>query len=247
MQFKGILPEAISSLIWRDGCYDPKTTLKLINLLKKGDTFLDIGAHFGYFTLIGQSLVSFSGKVISIEPMPSTYSSLQQNIEHNGLTQYCTCVQKGAFNESKRTEFMDYGVVFSSLNGGFDPRTSYRNEGHGKPVQVDLETVDVILEQLDAGRIDVVKIDAESSEFYAVQGMMETVRKYLPSIIIEVDTADVIDNEKGLGAILALLEPLGYALFDLKDDKFIKVDEREIQEFGNLVLMVEDNKKQAEL
>lgn len=236
MQFCGVLPEAISSQIWREGFYDPKTTLKLIKLLKKGDTFLDIGAHFGYFTLIGQSLVSSTGQVVSIEPMPGTYRYVTKNIAVNNLSKSCLSVQKGAFDKPRDAEFMDYGIVYSSLNGGFSPRTRYRKAEQGRLVKVELDSVDSILAQFNVNQVDVVKIDAESSEYFVIRGMMETIKVYRPSIIIEVDAADIQD-ETGIKAILSLLEPFGYGLFDLSGDEFVALNVESIQKFGNLILM----------
>lgn len=49
----------------------------LIKNLNQGDNFVDIGAHYGYFTLLGAHLVGKGGRVF-FEPGKSTYSLLEK-------------------------------------------------------------------------------------------------------------------------------------------------------------------------
>ena len=47
--------------------------------ISPGDIVWDIGAHYGYFSLKASCLVGDEGKVLSIEPTPSTYKKLYAN------------------------------------------------------------------------------------------------------------------------------------------------------------------------
>src|SRR5260370_19378228 len=47
-------------------------------------TVVDIGAHGGYFSLIGASRVGATGRVYAFEPYPASFEELQRNIEPNG-------------------------------------------------------------------------------------------------------------------------------------------------------------------
>src|SRR5260370_25613059 len=47
-------------------------------------TVVDIGAHGGYFSLIGASRVGATGRVYAFEPYPASFRELQRNIELNG-------------------------------------------------------------------------------------------------------------------------------------------------------------------
>lgn len=59
-------------------------TLKL--LLKPGQFFLDCGANLGLWTLVAAAAVGQKGKVTALEPNPSTFEKLVQNVKANGLT-----------------------------------------------------------------------------------------------------------------------------------------------------------------
>ena len=61
----------IGAAIARDRSYEPHVTAAVRRMLRPGDTFLDIGANIGYFTLMGSSLVGSTGRVIALEPNPS--------------------------------------------------------------------------------------------------------------------------------------------------------------------------------
>lgn len=120
--FLGLLPEAVSTLVWRTTYFDEAVCLTLLRTLKPGSVFVDIGAHFGFFSLLGSHLVGPNGRVISIEAMPSTFARLQKNIEHNSEHNNVTLYQGAAFDHATELEFHDFGVVASSLNSAFGSR-----------------------------------------------------------------------------------------------------------------------------
>src|ERR1700683_2877872 len=49
-------------------------------LVKMGDTFVDIGAHHGYYSLIASNQVGQKGKVIAFEPVPENRKLLKENL-----------------------------------------------------------------------------------------------------------------------------------------------------------------------
>src|SRR5690606_9607362 len=51
----------------------------LINNLNSNDTFWDIGAHYGYFSILSSELVGLEGRVLSIEASPTTFNILEKN------------------------------------------------------------------------------------------------------------------------------------------------------------------------
>jgi precorrin-6B methylase 2 len=54
---------------------------KLINnVVNKGDVFIDIGAHFVYFSLMSSKILGEKGKVISIEASKAISSILEKNV-----------------------------------------------------------------------------------------------------------------------------------------------------------------------
>jgi hypothetical protein len=72
-------------LFWRGGnYYEPLTRELLRMLLKPGDTFLDLGAHAGFFSLtVGRHIPGV--QVIAFEPNPKNFRMLETNAAANGL------------------------------------------------------------------------------------------------------------------------------------------------------------------
>jgi len=78
--------------IYLTGCKSHPSEIRLakwmINNIQSGWAVMDIGAHFGYYTMLLQRLVGSNGKVIAFEPSPLAYEKLSANagIEANIVT-----------------------------------------------------------------------------------------------------------------------------------------------------------------
>jgi FkbM family methyltransferase len=63
----------------RKTMYEPARSDFLFNVLRPGDTVIDVGAHIGYFSLLASVLVGPSGNVFAFEPERRNYLQLQAN------------------------------------------------------------------------------------------------------------------------------------------------------------------------
>ena len=72
------LNDRVGRLMWT-GCYEPELVALLRKVLDPGMTFVDVGAHIGYFSLIAAALVGEKGVVHSFEPDPDCFSRLVVN------------------------------------------------------------------------------------------------------------------------------------------------------------------------
>ena len=66
--------------------YEPLNTEAFNCLIKEGDFVIDVGANFGYYTLLFSKIVGPRGKVIAFEPHPGLFKLLEYNIKHNYIT-----------------------------------------------------------------------------------------------------------------------------------------------------------------
>jgi predicted methyltransferase len=57
----------------------------VLTFLKPGDTFWDVGANFGLFTVLAAKKVGFWGSVTAFEPSPLNYHRLRENLWKNRL------------------------------------------------------------------------------------------------------------------------------------------------------------------
>jgi FkbM family methyltransferase len=67
------------------GGAEPAVQAALVERLRPGMVFYDLGANIGLFTLLGARLVGDTGKVFSFEPDPASLVRLRRNIRRNGF------------------------------------------------------------------------------------------------------------------------------------------------------------------
>ncbi len=60
----------VGAAIAKDKIYEPAVAAKIGELLKAGDTFVDIGANIGYFTCMAAALVGVDGSVLCFRTEP---------------------------------------------------------------------------------------------------------------------------------------------------------------------------------
>jgi len=151
--------------------------------VEKGNTVLDLGAHFGYFSLLCAHLVGEQGKVIAFEPTPSTYSVLKMNCEmHSNIIPMNLAVGKA----EGVCEITDYGLKYCAWN-----TLSEKSRMPDILDEHDFQRRTVKVVKLDDFLSDqnihpnFIKIDTEDFEWQVIKGLSETIRKYRPKILME--------------------------------------------------------------
>lgn len=79
--------ESIQKLVldeYKGDGFEARERQLLLEVLEPGSVFFDIGAHFGIYSLYVAANVS-SVRCIAVEPNPTNYEVLSENIELNGL------------------------------------------------------------------------------------------------------------------------------------------------------------------
>jgi FkbM family methyltransferase len=162
---------------------------------KKGDVFVDIGAHIGKYAIAAAKAVGPEGMVIALEPHPETFQVLRKNAEMNRLSNL-KALNLGAWNTSGILKFY-VGASASEF--------SAVETGLSKTVDVQTRQVDDLLSELKVARVDWVKIDVEKAEIEVLEGLTETLAKFKPNIFMEV----WVQNRK---KVQAFLKARGYSI-----------------------------------
>src|SRR5579862_7639716 len=82
-QFTCNLRDTISREVCFTGYYEPQETAIVRSILRPGMNFVDVGANWGYFTLLSASLVGANGRVLSLEPDPRLFLMLSENVRRS--------------------------------------------------------------------------------------------------------------------------------------------------------------------
>ncbi len=151
------------------GVYEKAETAFFCAACQPGMTFLDIGANLGYYTALASGRIGAQGKLIALEPDPENFRYLQQNAAANHAPN-AVCIQKAAAAESGTLR-----LHVNAENRG-DNRL-YANDLCDSSFEVEVATVDAMLEDCGVARVDLVKIDVQGFEGHVLRGMKETLRR----------------------------------------------------------------------
>ncbi len=153
--------------------YEPHVTAAVKAMLKPGQVLVDLGANIGYYTLLGARLVGEAGKVIAFEPNARNLELLYASIVENALKNVLV-LPVAASDTPQLLRLQAFGS-----NGFLVPPVGL--EAGAQYVQA--VAVDHIL--MAESRIDVVKLDIEGFEPFALRGMRNLLDKHHPAILTE--------------------------------------------------------------
>lgn len=168
-------------------------------LVKPGQTVLDIGANIGAHTVPLAQLIGSGGRVLAFEPQRIPYYCLCANVVLNNLTNVvCHQAAVGEMAGTLPVPELDYQAEH---NFGGLPLTDHDSTArtYGVPV--------LRIDDLQLERCDLMKIDVEGMEREVLAGAADTIRRFRPILYVEDDR-----SEKS-AALRALLEDLGYKLY----------------------------------
>ena len=179
--------------------------LKVIDeILRPGDTFVDVGANFGLHTLLGASKVGKGGQVIAIEPVPANIALLRKNIRLNGMTDRVRLVER-AVTDKAGERLMLHGVA----DGVAVAATLRKSEATAASVEVATTTLDECLRGVEQ-HVRLVKIDVEGAEHLVIRGGLQLLRRYRPPLLIEVHEFALPDFGTSAEKLRVDLGEIGY-------------------------------------
>jgi FkbM family methyltransferase len=138
--------------------------------IKKGMVIIDIGAHIGTFTLSANKKTGEQGKVIAVEPEQNNFAQLTKNLEINKIKNVIPI-------NLALSDFNGKGDFFISKGSGCHSIFPREGENIINKIQIDIKTLDTLLEELNIKRVDLLKIDAEEAELKILKGAEKTLLK----------------------------------------------------------------------
>ena len=163
--------------------------------VKPGETWLDVGAHYGYTAIALAELVGSDGRVYAFEPSLTTAGHLNRTRELNGLPQ----IKVVPFGLGEPGELR---VVSVPVDRGMANHTL----GGSGSEEIYLIGLDQLWRTLGHGPVHGVKIDVQGMESQALGGMTRILAEQHPKLILEFHAG--VDRQR----ILELLSGVGYRL-----------------------------------
>ena len=193
-------PTSMSTTLWLNPKYSDSDINNLIKNLKKGDTYVDIGANIGHLALSASNFVGNNGTIIAVEGNKRIANFLSKNIKLN----------------KKNISVIPYIVGNKIGNASIENRKAddmnqVIEEGKQKMI-----TLDKICSSLE--KIHLLKIDVEGYELFVLEGGIRTLKK-TEKIFIEVIDELLNKYSKSSNDLFSFLNKNGFTLFDEIDNK----------------------------
>lgn len=155
-------PAAMAANLWVDPAqFDGRDIDFLRRFLRPGDTFVDIGANVGVYSLYAAQVVGPTGHVIAVEAHPQTFNYLEENVHANGY-RWVKCVRAAVTDHNGNVRVTD---IRSDDQNRVDP---------SGPIQVPGLTLDQLI---PSGPVRLLKVDVEGHETAVMAGAIDVVSR----------------------------------------------------------------------
>ncbi len=214
IRYKGISGTVSDDLIYLIGQWEPEVLGFLRDAMQKVDksrgVFLDIGASSGWHSLY---MSQYAKNVLAVEPFPPRLERLKDSIQANQI-ENIDVLPVGFSNQ--------VGVLpFYLESKSFDTEFS-RHFNTDKSIQLPLVVGDDYLKASGIKQIDLIKIDIEGYERFALLGLKHILHTHRPVVAMELNTTEGGFNRKEQ---LTETFPAKYQFFIVRPlNRFWKID-----------------------
>lgn len=201
------------------GFYELPLTLRIVKFAQKGGLFVDVGANYGYFSLLW-SAQKKGNRVIAFEASPRNHEAIESNISDSMFKNFIDFRRNAVGKESG---IMKFSLGPSEQTGwGGIVLTDNRNDA----VEVPVVRLDHVLK--DDVFVDVLKIDIEGADTWALMGAEQLLRrKQVGRIFYEENRPRMSELGIHPGEAKTFLESHGYQVEKIDGDSISELCEFE--------------------
>ncbi|MEI6654327.1 MAG: FkbM family methyltransferase [Verrucomicrobiota bacterium] len=199
--------EGASRLTYYYGNSDPDTFAFMDSYLKPGMHVIDVGANIGLNAIYAARRVGRPGIVYAIEPDPSNFKRIVENIGQVPLPQLILIEAACGSNADQRVVIHHH------------PEDSSRSWVSGTSADLSPEagntvstiSIDSLTRNEKIKRVNYLKVDVEGFEWEVISGSIDCLRTHLIDVIqIELDENNLNRENSSAAKIVDLIESFGY-------------------------------------
>ena len=185
----------------------------LQQLVKEGDTVIDIGANLGYYTRPLADIVGAAGEVYAVEPVPVIFSVLKRNV---GGRKNVALLNYALGSEERTIEMANDSVAAA---GYFGTGRNFVSDGElsGDAIRFSAQMVRGSRLFADLKRIDFIKCDIEGYERIVIPELQPLIERHHPTVLIETDGETRQE-------IIKMFTQMGYRAYMLENGKEVRLD-----------------------
>jgi FkbM family methyltransferase len=226
----------LSRQIFIAGCVEPNEFAFVDRFLEPGMTFVDVGANEGIYSIFAAQRVGPTGTVWAFEPSERELASLRRNSEHNGLVFRIFPI---GLSDSERVADL---YIAEDSHAGLNTlgKIAYEGVNIARTETVQLFRLDDVVAKNPLSRIDIIKIDVEGTELYALRGAVETLRRYRPLLLFEVERPHLAAQGSTPEELVAFVCEQGYTLYQFDPATGLPTPAKPLEYSMNMIAVPEE-------
>lgn len=203
-----------------EGSYESMETSVLLHIAATADSFVDIGANVGFFT-IRLSNSHRRLRTTAIEATPSTAAILAKNVELNALNDRVDIFNCAVGSREGRCH-----VFIPKISGHSAASTANLHpEEETQVLEVEMKRLDTLL-PCNLMKHDLVKIDVEGAEYDVLLGSTRILKEGRPTVFAELLRKWMKPFGRHPNDVISMMSTYGYrtlqfAKFGLQEISFV--------------------------
>ena len=195
--------EVITANLIRWGVWEARETEFLRTLLREGDTFVDVGANIGYFSVLAAGCIGSRGYLIAFEPEPRNLELLRMNLARHLVGPNATVFPVAAYSHA-----CQMALATNEANRG--------DHFLAPPATTGLQVRCVRLDDVLPRSVDVIKIDTQGFDHDVLAGLSQTIAAN-PALVVltELSLTKLADRRIDVDEVLAGYVARGFGIEEL--------------------------------
>ena len=185
--------------------YEPTVTQKFLAIMKEGDVIFTVGAWIGYYVLLAAGKANH---IVAIEPDEKNCQRIRRNVELNGFSNV-TVLNIAAGDKSSYARLLQ--GPGSSMHKVYEVNCNQI----GKTIKT--EPLDDIISNLGIKEINIMIMDIEGYEYFALKGLGNALRSHIvKNVICEIHPSILLEHGISKNGVLDLFHEYGYTVIGLQ-------------------------------
>lgn len=180
----------------------------LRTLLGEADTFLDVGANHGSFSIFAAQQLSTAGRIVAVEPQPDMAELVRQSLAANARCPF----EVGCFACGDRAGTVDFYIP-KSTSGTAGVFQGFSAVGAHDKLTVELKKFDDAFAWREFPGGTFLKLDVEGSELAFLRGAEQMLRARRPKILLELNPKSSRAAGVSVEETIQFLQGVGYTSF----------------------------------